>query len=384
MKIIFDGYCFKYITQNNSSRSGIFFSAYNILTQMLQYKDLDITIYADVKTFYIFKEQIRQERNLKNVKLLEVYRKSVLFVSYLYYLKSKFIPKGIFQILLSKLTTLILFFLEQLALFMSGIKKINLNQIEIYFSPKNKVPKIFYKEKNITKFILLHDVVPLVLPKHLVKQDRGFIGFLKEKITGQSWFEEFAASLNQDDYYFANSIYTKNDFLKYCPKINPDKIMVTYLGTNENFYPDKNTRKNILIRQKYHIPQDKKYIFSLCSLEPRKNLLFVVENFIDFIKNNQIQDLVFVLGGGYWEEFIKEFEKKIDGLGDWKDKIIRAGYVDDEDLANLYSHSLCSVYLSIYEGFGLPALEAMKCGSPLIASNVTSIPEVVGGGGDTH
>lgn len=160
--------------------------------------------------------------------------------------------------------------------------------------------------------------------------------------------------------------------------MNPDDISVIPLATSENFYHEKDVKKIEKIRKKYNIPTGKKYVFSLCTLEPRKNLIRAVKTFIEFIKKNKINDMVFVLGGAHWDEFIVKLESEIKDLGKYKDKIIRAGYIDDKDLAALYSGATFFVYTSQYEGFGLPPLEAMACATPVITSNNSSIPEVVG------
>ena len=133
--------------------------------------------------------------------------------------------------------------------------------------------------------------------------------------------------------------------------------------------------------KKYNLPQDKKYIFSLCTLEPRKNLIRAVKCFIEFINKNNIDDLVFILGGGSWKGFIKQLEQEVPEFDKYRDKIIKAGYIDDEDLSPLYSGAEWFVYTSQYEGFGLPPLEAMSCGCPVITSNNSSLPEVVGDAG---
>ena len=135
------------------------------------------------------------------------------------------------------------------------------------------------------------------------------------------------------------------------------------------------------MRKKYHIPADKKYLFSLCSLEPRKNLIRSVRTFIKFIQKNKIDDLVFVLGGSSWGGFIERFDNEVPEYAEYKNKIIRAGYVDDEDMNALYSNAEWFVYTSQYEGFGMPPLEAMSCGCPVITSNNSSLPEVVGDAG---
>ena len=91
--------------------------------------------------------------------------------------------------------------------------------------------------------------------------------------------------------------------------------------------------------------------------------------------------MVFVLGGSAWNGFIEKFEQEVPEYAKYKNKIIRAGYIDDEDLEILYSNAEWFVYTSQYEGFGMPPLEAMDCGCPVITSNNSSLPEVVGNAG---
>ena len=173
---------------------------------------------------------------------------------------------------------------------------------------------------------------------------------------------------NYDDYYFTNSEHTKSDLLKYFPFIKETHIKTTLLGANENFYP---TAEKSLIGSKY--------VFSLCTLGKRKNLIFAIENFFTFIEKHSINDLKMVLGGGIWKNFEKELNislKKYD-----KSKIILTGYIEEEELKKYYSNALCFIYPSLYEGFGLPVLEAMQCGCPVITSNVSSLPEVIGDAG---
>lgn len=367
MKIVFDGSVFSNIENKNLARTGIFFSAYHLFLEMLQNKDAEVLLYCDIKALYAIEKYSQKNENFKGVRNVLRYSKPMRWISYGFYLRSKLSPKNIIEMFFAKSFTLMLLVLKKI---FGILDRLVLPKDEccIFFSPMQKIPQVFKNNHKIIKFTLLHDVIPILNQEHYI---------LKKN----HWFYELFYSINPDDYYFANSAYTKEDFIKHCPSVDGNKITITYLGVNENFYPDKDEKKNQLIREKYHIPQDKLYIFSLCSIEPRKNLLFAVENFIRFIAKNHIQDVIFVLGGGYWREFIKQLENKIQDLGEYGNKIIRAGYVDDEDLPNLYSNSLCSVYLSKYEGFGLPALEAMSCGTPLIASNVTSIPEVVRDGG---
>ena len=116
----------------------------------------------------------------------------------------------------------------------------------------------------------------------------------------------------------------------------------------------------------------KKYILSLCTIGERKNLNFVIRNFSQFIKTHQIDDLVLVIAGSIWDSYKNKI--KISN----KDAIIFTGYIDDEDIPNIFSKALIFVYPSLYEGFGLPVIEAMSYKTPVITSNTTSLPEVGG------
>lgn len=98
-------------------------------------------------------------------------------------------------------------------------------------------------------------------------------------------------------------------------------------------------------------------------------------------QENEIDDLFFVLSGDAHDHFAGTIEKEFNGVGKYADRIIKTGYIDDEDLAALYSNAEFFVYPSLYEGFGLPPLEAMQCGTPVITSNTSSLPEVVGDAG---
>ncbi|CDE44259.1 glycosyl transferase group 1 [Clostridium sp. CAG:768] len=97
-----------------------------------------------------------------------------------------------------------------------------------------------------------------------------------------------------------------------------------------------------------------------------------------FVEKNNLDNFIFVLGGSYFKDFENILNENIENLGEKKDKILKIGYVDDEDMSALYSGAEMFLYPSLYEGFGIPVLEAMKCGLPVICSNTTSLPEVIG------
>jgi glycosyltransferase involved in cell wall biosynthesis/lipopolysaccharide biosynthesis glycosyltransferase len=243
---------------------------------------------------------------------------------------------------------------------------VNFADIDFFFSPMYSVPEVIAKQDNINKCLFLHDAIPLLYPEY-------FVGHPMQ------WYYDMFQSLNNNDFYFTNSISTQNDFMKLNKNITRDNSAVALLACDKIFKPSKYNLKQVC--KKYNIPTDKKYVFSLCTLEPRKNLIRSVKTFIEFIKKNKIDDMVYVLGGGQWAGFMEKLNAEFDELGKYKDKILQAGYVDKEDLPTLYSGATFFVYTSQYEGFGLPPLEAMQCGCPVIASNNSSLPEVVGDAG---
>lgn len=107
----------------------------------------------------------------------------------------------------------------------------------------------------------------------------------------------------------------------------------------------------------------------------KKNII----TFVQFVQKNNIEDLVFVLGGSAWKAFLPMLEAELGEIP--QGLVIKACYIDDKDLAALYSGAEWFVYTSQYEGFGLPPLEAMQCGCPVITANNSSLPEVVGNSG---
>lgn len=248
----------------------------------------------------------------------------------------------------------------------------NFEDIDMFFSPIYAKPEVLKKYPFVTYFTILYDTVPLLYFYYYSMHFNNDI---------VDWYKELINSINENDYYFAISNHTKKDFTKYFCDIDENKIVVIPLGASDNFYNDIDIDKNNNIKIKYNIPLDKKYIFSLCSLEPRKNLIMGIKSFIKFIDKYKINDMIYVLGGSIWGGFIEKLKEEIPNFDKYKDIIIMPGYIADEDLASLYSNAKWFIYTSEYEGFGLPPLEAMKCGCPVITSTSSSLPEVVGDAG---
>lgn len=359
INLLYDATVVCNIMTKNSSRSGIFFVAYNVLLELLKRPEYNIYLYADdliklrevvenyaefvgckIYKFSFLQEWVAYFRNLKNENKSN-HGLSLLRAVY-----------GLMASILKKCYKL-------------SEKAVNMQDIDVFFSPMNAVPDVIRYNKHIKCYTILHDVIPIADEcKYLNWQAK--------------WFHKLIKSINKKDYYFANSEFTKQDFIKYVPNINEENISVIPLSTGKPYKQIQDEKELDRVRLKYNIPQDKKYIFSLCSLNPRKNLLFSIRNFLKFLEKNNLEDFVIVLGGAYFDGFEKVMNDNLREYGNIENKILRIGYVDDDDLSALYSGAEMFLFPSLYEGFGMPVLEAMQCGLPVICSNCTSIPEVIG------
>lgn len=364
--LIFDGNIFAHEFIKNSSRSGIFFVALNLIREFAQFNNIEINLYYNYRNYHKLKMLLEQKKLPDKCKLVaEDFKYNLLnkiFIKTLDYstpLQKDNIIKKVIRYFIYR-------FLR-----VDDITNINsLQNADIYFSACDKIPNKILNNPKIRSYQLLHDVIPIVMKKEY----RGFNSPL-------IWMQDLVNSLSNKNTYFTVSEYTKKDFLKCAPWMDEKNFVVSYLGANENFYRELDINKILKVKEKYNIPVDKKYVFSLCTLEPRKNIIFAVKVFLNFMKKNNIKDTVIALGGASWKEFMPVLEKELNNLSDYQDSIIKLGYVDDEDLGTLYSGAEAFVYPSLYEGFGLPILEAMQCGCPVICSNRTSIPEVIGDAG---
>ncbi|HNT33460.1 MAG TPA: glycosyltransferase family 1 protein [bacterium] len=168
---------------------------------------------------------------------------------------------------------------------------------------------------------------------------------------------------------------TKRDILKYL-HVPEERVVVTPLAAHPRFRPVEDAWCKHQVLMKYGLLTD--YIFSLGSLEPRKNIATLIRAYSALPDRLRRTTHLAIAGAKGWKNsnlfaLIEQLS-----LGDCV-KVL--GYVPDDDLPALYSSASVFVYPSLYEGFGLPALEAMACGAPVIVSNTSSLPEVVGTAG---
>lgn len=241
-----------------------------------------------------------------------------------------------------------------------------LQQTQIYHSPFYDFPPKVTKARHLKKFLTVYDLIPILYPK--------FFDFNESSVVKSA-----ISNLDPESWVFCISHATKDDLCNYSKTVDPSKVIVTHLAASEDFYPCTDQRQLQKVCRKYHIP-DAPYLLSLSTLEPRKNIDHTIRCFLQLVQQEKLDDLNLVLVGAKGWNYEKIFAE-ISSNPRLEERIIVTGYVADEDLAPLYSGALAFVYPSFYEGFGLPPLEAMQCGVPVITSNTSSLPEVVGDAG---
>jgi glycosyltransferase involved in cell wall biosynthesis len=175
----------------------------------------------------------------------------------------------------------------------------------------------------------------------------------------------------------APSEWTKREIVRYLGT-RPEKIRVVYEASREKMEPlPFSACQGVLEKHKIRRP----YLLYVGTIEPRKNLLSLIRAYDELLRSSGHRPQLVLCGGRGWLD--EGVFKLVEELR-LQDQVRFTGYVDDADLPALYSAAEIFVYPSLYEGFGLPPLEAMACGTPVVTSNSSSLPEVVGKAGMMH
>lgn len=231
--------------------------------------------------------------------------------------------------------------------------------IDLFHIPQNGIG---LKGEGASRYVVtIHDLIPYIMPETV---GRGYLNrFLKD----MPYIMEKASGI------LTVSEYSKKDIMKFFG-VEEDKIYVTPLAANDNFKPlDKELCKNKL-NESFNINEN--FILYVGGFSTRKNVKTLINS---FYSSNLCKDFLLVLPGSVKDEGIKlvDYTKTL-GISD---RVKFLGFCSEETLSLLYNCCSVFVYPSLYEGFGLPPLEAMSCGAPVIVSNLTSIPEVVSDNG---
>ncbi|MCX7883666.1 MAG: glycosyltransferase family 4 protein [Caloramator sp.] len=232
--------------------------------------------------------------------------------------------------------------------------------IDIYHVPQNGIG--LPHKKSCLYISTIHDLIPYIMPETVGR------GYLKRFIS------QMPEIIQNSDTIITVSEFSKNDIIRIFD-VPEDKIKVTYLAADSFFKPiEKNIAKEF-VKSNYNIDSD--YILYLGGFSPRKNVKSLIVAYSRIYKDIK-DDIKLVILGPSKDDHSYLIEL-CTSLG-VRDRVIFTGFVPYEHLPYFYNASTVFVYPSLYEGFGLPPLEAMSCKIPVITSNVSSIPEVTGDG----
>jgi glycosyltransferase involved in cell wall biosynthesis len=232
--------------------------------------------------------------------------------------------------------------------------KLKKYSVDLYHGPSFSMPFV----KTCLQVVTIHDASFNLTPEHHPMYRRHYY---RATVPGVMRNVDAVISVSQR---------AKSDLLKLV-SVTPQKISVVPLGVDPRFHSVKNENKLLSLRNKYDLPRP--FILFVGMIEPRKNIELLVDA---YLSGNCSDRFDLVLAGSLgWDH--SQLLQKITASA--KKHCIRLpGYIEDADLPALYSAAEVFVYPSIYEGFGLPILESMACGTPVITSSVSSLPEVAG------
>ncbi|MEM9446247.1 MAG: glycosyltransferase family 1 protein [Verrucomicrobiota bacterium] len=201
------------------------------------------------------------------------------------------------------------------------------------------------------KIVMIHDISFICFPHGFRKYEQLFYAAITERVAKAA------------DHILTVSNYSKETMLEHW-NIPEHKITVTYNGIDDCYKPTSQDTK-----QFGEVP----YILYVGNLHPRKNLVRLLKAFVKIKREKKIEHKLKIVGQATWlyEDIFLEVKENT-----LEEHVEFTGYVSQEELVKIYQKATLTCYPSLFEGFGLPVLEAMACGSPVVTSNTTSIPEV--------
>ncbi|MDP2624906.1 MAG: glycosyltransferase family 1 protein [Candidatus Peregrinibacteria bacterium] len=246
------------------------------------------------------------------------------------------------------------------------IKKVGFRwHLAVIFDLRRTKPDIFWAPtsyiipalapRSVKIVVTVHDIVAFLFPE----------GHNKKAV----WLERLTLhrAVKKSHQILTVSRNTKHDLIKVF-NVSGDKIPIASCASSDKFKPIEDPVRIEAVRKKYDLPD--KFILAVGTLSPRKNFDRMILAYAQVLQKHDDTDLVIVGTKGWNFEKIVQFDRS--------DRVNMIGYVDGDDLPVLYSLAELFVFPSLYEGFGIPPLEAMACGCPVVTSNVSSLPEVVG------
>ncbi|MCA9374098.1 glycosyltransferase family 4 protein [Candidatus Peregrinibacteria bacterium] len=241
------------------------------------------------------------------------------------------------------------------------IQDLKKNPVDLFFAPTSFIIPAF-APRSLRVIITVHDLVAFLFPgTHSVKAT------LIERLT-------LKKALKKAEKVFVVSENTKKDLLD---KFDyPSSEIIETPCAPADFYREAVSDEELLkFKEQKKLPDN--FILAVGTLEPRKNFATLIKGFVTFKKRHPDFKLV-IVGKQGWK--FKQIEESLEKYN-MKEEVIFPGYIEGESLHKMYKLARAFVFPSLYEGFGIPPLEAMASGCPVVSSNVASLPEVVGDAG---
>jgi len=236
------------------------------------------------------------------------------------------------------------------------------DKIDVLWMPMHNIPLI--RNKKMETVVTIHDLAFKQFPKTFPQKDLLKLNLLTN------------LAIKKSDKIIAVSKSTKQDILKFYPEISAQKIKVIYHGFSAELFQRNFSKEKIKATLTKFSIGNAKFLLYVGAIQPRKNLKFLVEAF-NIYKHRTKSNVKLVLAGGrawQWQETIQAVERSV-----FKEDIILTNKVSFSELAILYQNSSLFIFPSLYEGFGIPILEAFASNVPVISANNSSLPEVGGG-----
>jgi glycosyltransferase involved in cell wall biosynthesis len=223
--------------------------------------------------------------------------------------------------------------------------------LDVFYCPDFVLPPV---RRTTRTLLTVHDLSFLHYPEAFVPALRRYL----ERVVPRS--------VARADLVLADSAHTRSDI------VPPDRVHVLYSGVTPGFRPGPELGEGERLRARYGLG-DGRYVLSVGTLQPRKNYVRLIRAFAKLKPDVEPETQLVIAGGRGWLYQDIFAEAKRHG-----DRVRILGFVDEADLPALYRNAALFAFPSLYEGFGLPVLEAMACGVPVVCSNGSSLPEVAG------
>lgn len=238
-------------------------------------------------------------------------------------------------------------------------------KVDVYFSPMYAPPVGIRDDPAIRKLVVLYDLIPLTV--------KGY------KFHQYIWLKDLVSCFFNEKFCFAAiSNAVALEFKSYCEGSRKKAtVFPVPIADSGMLKPCSYIRDDVKrVREKYGLPPSGVFLFHISTLDARKNVHVALLAFAGLCRD--FPDLYFILGGGGGHSFLARNRGWLKKNNVPMTRIVCTGFIDSSDLSRLYSEAAAFIFISTHEGFGLPVLEAMRCGCPVVVSNIPPLREIVG------